>query len=73
MRKLIIGSLLATLAGVAAGGPAVAGVGDVNAHVREMNAICERQRRGEGPLSPNMCLPEYPPASSDRNRAQANY
>jgi len=25
------------------------------------NAICDAQRRGEGPLYPNLCMPEYPP------------
>jgi len=36
------------------------------AHLREMNRICEMQRRGEGPMYPDMCLPEHPPASVDR-------
>jgi hypothetical protein len=36
------------------------GMGDPSTVTREKNAICEAQRRGEGPLHPNMCLPELP-------------
>ena len=41
---------------------AAIGMGDPSAHLREMNALCDRQRRGEAP-QPNFCLPEYPPAA----------
>ena len=47
------------------------GMGDSSARLRQMNATCEAQKRGEGPLFPNMCLPEYPPApveSPERRR-----
>jgi hypothetical protein len=44
--------------------PAFAGgMGDPSTNMREKNAICEAQRRGEGPLYPNLCLPELPPDS----------
>lgn len=49
---------------VAAATPALAGgggMGDPSEHTRQMNAICEMQKHGHGPLYPNMCLPEYPP------------
>lgn len=42
---------------------AAIGMGDPSAHLREMNALCDRQRRGEAPPQPNFCLPEYPPAA----------
>jgi hypothetical protein len=65
MRKLLIGVLLA-IAGV---GPALAGgMGDPSAHIKDMNRICEMQKRGEGPLSPNLCLPEYPPPPVETQR-----
>jgi hypothetical protein len=38
----------------------VSGVGDSSAHVREMTAICKKQRRDEAPPTPDMRLPEYP-------------
>jgi hypothetical protein len=60
MTKLLLVSLLAASAAGLAARPAYAG-GDVAAHLREMNAICELQRRGEAPPHPNLCLPEYPP------------
>jgi hypothetical protein len=44
------------------------GMGDPSTVLKEKNAICEMQRRGEGPLTPNMCLPELPvgPGYDDR-------
>lgn len=51
--------------------PAFAGgMGDPSAVLRQKNAICEQQRRGEGPLYPNMCLPELPvgPVYEERGR-----
>ena len=50
---LVISGLLAT--------PAFAGLGDVAQNIRERNAICEAQKRGEGPLYPNLCWPDFPP------------
>ena len=48
-----------TLAGLV---PAFAnGMGDPSTVLKEKNAICEAQRRGQGPMYPNMCLPELPP------------
>lgn len=46
------------------------GMGDSAAVLRQKNAICEQQRRGEGPLYPNMCLPELPvgPVYEERGR-----
>ena len=61
MKILRLGLLAASVAFVAAGPAAAGGMGDASAHIREMNAICDMQRRGQAPPSPNMCLPEYPP------------
>ncbi|MDE3175489.1 MAG: hypothetical protein KGM15_05190 [Pseudomonadota bacterium] len=47
---------------------AAGGMGDPSTHLREMNAICEMQRRGQGPLSPDMCLPEWPPGPVHEDR-----
>jgi hypothetical protein len=63
MRNLLIGLFL-VLAGPAFAG----GMGDPSTHLREMNAICEKQKHGEGPLYPNLCLPEHPPAPVERRR-----
>ncbi len=74
MSKLLLLSLLSASASLLPFGQASAGgMGDPSTHIREMNAICDRQRRGEGPLYPNFCLPEYPPdpvprAPSNRQR-----
>jgi hypothetical protein len=53
---------LATVAWVASFTSAFAygGMGDPSTVLKEKNAICEAQKRGEGPLYPNMCLPELP-------------
>ena len=53
---LSVSLLLTTLSPAFAGG-----MGDSSANTREKNAICEAQKRGEGPLYPNLCMPEYPP------------
>jgi hypothetical protein len=37
------------------------GMGDPSAILRQNNAICDAQRRGERPRYPDMCLPELPP------------
>ena len=66
MSKLWLLSLLTVSLAVAGSASANGGMGDSSAHLKEMNAICDMQRRGEGPLQPNMCLPEYP-LGSDRN------
>ena len=62
LRILQVASIFAAVAFVGAG-PAAAGggMGDVSAHMKEINAICDAQRRGEAPPTPNMCLPELPP------------
>jgi hypothetical protein len=55
--------LLAASLALAALFPAAAksgGMGDPSTVLREKNAICEAQRRGVGPLTPNLCLPELP-------------
>lgn len=59
MRSLVSVTLLLAAFGSA---PAFAagGMGDPSTVLRMHNAICEAQRRGEGPLYPNLCLPEYP-------------
>ncbi len=74
MRKFLLGSLIVASAALVGGAPAYAGsggMGDPSTHMREMNAICEMQRRGEGPLSPNMCLEDYPIAPGDQHRAHS--
>jgi len=53
---LVISLLLTTLSPALAGG-----MGDPSTNTREKNAICEAQKRGQGPLYPNLCLSEYPP------------
>ena len=58
-------SIVAIFAGVgfASIGHAVAagGMGDVAAHMRYDQLICDEQRRGEYPRNFNACLPDYPP------------
>ena len=51
---------------LAAGG----GMGDPSVVLREKNAICDRQRRGELPPEPSYCLPELPvgPVYEERGR-----
>ena len=62
MRNFLRFALLAaTFGGMGAGSALAGGMGDPSKPMRERNAICEKQRRGEGPLSPNLCLPELPP------------
>ena len=63
MSKLLLFSALAASVAFAAARPAfaVGGMGDPSRHMKEMNALCDLQRRGEAPPSPNVCLPEYPP------------
>jgi hypothetical protein len=60
MRKVFSVASLSTIAGIVWFSPALAGMGDPSTVLREKNAICDMQRRGEGPLYPNMCLPELP-------------
>lgn len=57
--------VLASLAPAFAGG-----MGDPSTVMREKNAICEAQRRGEGPRSPDMCLPELPVDAYSARRAK---
>ncbi len=63
MRKIIVVSVLAAAIGLLGAAPAFAGggMGDPSAHLKEMNAICELQKRGQAPRNPDVCLPEYPP------------
>jgi hypothetical protein len=69
MRKIVVFGILAV--GLIGAGPAFAagGMGDPSTVIREKNAICEMQRRGVGPLQPNMCLPELPVDAVDHRRA----
>jgi hypothetical protein len=61
MRKsLNLVTLFAVFGLIGAGAALAGGMGDPSAHIKELNAICDLQRRGEGPLTPNMCLPELP-------------
>ena len=58
MRK----GLLALILAIGCSAPALAtggGMGDPSQHIKDMNAICEMQRHGVGPLSPNLCLDGY--------------
>ena len=56
--------------GLVAASPAVAGgMGDPSTVLKQKNAICEAQRRGEGPRYPDLCLPEYPLAPAYEDRA----
>jgi hypothetical protein len=68
MTRLSLLSLLAASAVLAAGGSAsaVGGMGDASAHLKEMNALCDLQRRGELAREPDLCLPEYPPGPVER-------
>jgi hypothetical protein len=71
VRKILLTASLAASAILPIVGPAFAGgMGDSSAHIREMNAICEKQKRGEAPLHPNLCLPEYPPDYAPRGPAR---
>ena len=67
MRKLILFAVfsLATTGAAFAGG-----MGDSSAVLKEKNAICEMQRRGIGPLYPNMCLPELPLSAPEPQRGR---
>jgi hypothetical protein len=71
MRKSLLVALLSAAVGVIGLGQAFAnggGMGDPSMHMKEMNAECDAQRRGEAPPYPNLCLPEYPlgPVTRDR-------
>jgi hypothetical protein len=61
MRSLISLSMLSVLLVGVTMTPAHAGLGDVGKFMRDKNAICEQQRRGELPPHPSQCLPELPP------------
>jgi hypothetical protein len=54
--------------------PAFAGgMGDSSRTMRENNAICEAQRRGEGPRFPDLCWPDLSPggpAAKPRDKAR---
>jgi hypothetical protein len=62
MRKTLQATSIVALMGLLGVGPACAGgMGDVNAHLRDINRLCDMQRRGELSPSPSYCLPELPP------------
>ena len=65
MRNMSIVAIVAATVGFASAGQAVAGggMGDVSAHMRQDQAICDAQRRGEYPRYHNACLPDYPDKS----------
>jgi hypothetical protein len=74
MRKMLIGFVL--LVPFAGAVPALAtggGMGDPSQHLKDMNAICEMQRHGVGPLSPNLCLDDYPVGPGARPRGSNGY
>jgi len=73
MLKSLIGAALFVSIFAAGVSSAVAagGMGDPSTLLRQKNAICEMQRRGEGPRHPDMCLPEMPPGPVYDYRSQA--
>jgi hypothetical protein len=71
MRRFIrLSTLSAVLAVVAVAGAEAGGMGDPSTHMKEQNAICDKQRRGELPPNPNMCLPELPVTPVYQNRSR---
>jgi len=70
MRKLLIVSLLLAATPALAGS---GGMGDPSTHLREMNALCEKQKRGEAPRNPDVCLPEYPPGIVEAPHKSKSY
>jgi hypothetical protein len=75
MRKMFLAGLVVGFGGLGAV-PALAtggGMGDPSQHLKDMNAICEMQRHGVGPLSPNLCLDEYPVGPGQRPRGSNGY
>ena len=67
MSKYILAAWLCAPVFLVVCGPAQAnGMGDPSAHIREMNALCEKQRRGEAPAHPDACPPVYPPGTATR-------
>jgi hypothetical protein len=68
MARLPLLSLLTAAAVLAAVGStsAAGGMGDASAHLKEMNALCDLQKRGEIAREPNLCQPEYPLAPVER-------
>jgi hypothetical protein len=61
MRKTLQATSIVALMGLFGIRPAIAAPGDVNAHLRDINRLCDMQRRGELSPSPSYCLPELPP------------
>jgi hypothetical protein len=70
MRNIWLVALVSATVGVVGVENADAAPGDVNALLKQNNAICDQQRRGERPRYPDMCLPEIPPGPvyEDRSR-----
>jgi hypothetical protein len=54
-----IGAAWVCVSGVGPAFAASGGMGDPSAHTRELNAICDAQRRGEYPRYHEACLPDY--------------
>jgi hypothetical protein len=68
MRKTVKTTSIIALIGLLGVAPALAAPGDVNAHLRDINRLCDMQRRGELAPSPSFCLPELPPDPVYDNR-----
>ena len=70
MRNFSIVAIFAASVGFASIGQAVAGggMGDVSAHMRSDQDICDAQRRGEYPRDHNACLPDHPDYSDKSGR-----
>jgi len=66
MRTLLAGFVIAMVVAPAWAG----GMGDPSTVLRQKNAICDQQRRGEIPPEPSFCLPELPvtPVYEERTR-----
>jgi hypothetical protein len=60
MRKIVLLGVVALMLADFATAAFAGGMGDPSTVIREKNAICEQQKRGVGPMQPNMCLPELP-------------
>jgi hypothetical protein len=62
MRKISFIAAVVSLVGALSVGEANAGggMGDPSVHMRDMNALCDRQLRGEAPPGPSACLPDVP-------------
>jgi hypothetical protein len=74
MRNLSIVLLIVASFALSGIGSAVAGnMGDPSAGMRQMQAICDAQRRGEYPRYHDACLPDYPDRSGISNKSVGRY